>query len=292
MKKVDVCINVFGKPYQTLVTLKSLLEHSGDHIDKIFFIEESKQPKGYDFNIIKNNLKYKNMERYVPKYHFWVHKTETFKCNFDTDYRLSLRYQYGLEKTNKKHLLIIHNDVLFTGDVVSTLVSEIGDNFSIGNVGQCWNCPLNYEGICSGEKLNENLNNNIPYEDVINYVNKYPETRTYTQYRNNIDKINPLPMPECRINEWCQLVDVEKYKKEVIPNGEVVPLGGYYGMDIGDVWFKQMIGKGYNFKHFDINKVCKHGYFSEVGNGHTSLFNQKMYDEDEKRAEDYFYETF
>ena len=28
--KVDVCINVYGKPWQTLCTLKSLMKHSGD----------------------------------------------------------------------------------------------------------------------------------------------------------------------------------------------------------------------------------------------------------------------
>ena len=38
--KVDVCINVFGKPWQTLCTLKSLMKHSGDKIDKIYFIKE------------------------------------------------------------------------------------------------------------------------------------------------------------------------------------------------------------------------------------------------------------
>ena len=43
-KLVDVAINVYGKPYQTLATLKTLMLHSGKHIDKIYFIQESKQP--------------------------------------------------------------------------------------------------------------------------------------------------------------------------------------------------------------------------------------------------------
>jgi hypothetical protein len=39
MKKVDVLIPIYGKPWQTLCTLKSLMRHSGEHIDKIFFIK-------------------------------------------------------------------------------------------------------------------------------------------------------------------------------------------------------------------------------------------------------------
>jgi hypothetical protein len=39
MEKVDVVIHVYGKPWQTLCTLKSLMKHSGKHIDKIFFVK-------------------------------------------------------------------------------------------------------------------------------------------------------------------------------------------------------------------------------------------------------------
>lgn len=40
--KVDVIINVYGKPWQTLCTLKSLMKYSGKYIDKIYFIEEKR----------------------------------------------------------------------------------------------------------------------------------------------------------------------------------------------------------------------------------------------------------
>jgi hypothetical protein len=40
MEIVDVIINVYGKPWQTICTLKSLIKHSGNHIDKIYLIEE------------------------------------------------------------------------------------------------------------------------------------------------------------------------------------------------------------------------------------------------------------
>ena len=44
LEKVDVVISVYGKPWQTLCTLKSLMMHSGEHIDKIFLIKEKNQP--------------------------------------------------------------------------------------------------------------------------------------------------------------------------------------------------------------------------------------------------------
>jgi len=50
--KIDVVINVYGKPWQTLCTLKSLMINSGHHIDKIFLIKESEQPYSEDIDWI------------------------------------------------------------------------------------------------------------------------------------------------------------------------------------------------------------------------------------------------
>jgi len=289
MEKIDVCINVYGKPYQTLITLKTLLEYSGHLIDKIFFIQEKNQPDGYDYKIIEDNLKYDKLIRFIPEHYLWINKGDIHRFIADINYRLSLRYQYGLEKTDKKHLLIIHNDVLFKGDIVSELLSEIGECFTIGHIGQCWNCPLKSENICDSHLLESNCKNQLNYKDIINYVNKHPKTRTAGQGRSLINKQKPFPMPECRVNEWCTLINVDYYKKEVVPNGTVFPFGGYFGIDLADVWFKQMVNKGYKFKHYDIYKSSTHGYFSEVGHGHSSLYDKNMYNQDEQRAKNYFH---
>lgn len=287
MEKIDVCVNVFGKPYQTLITLKSLLQHSGKHIDKIYFIEEKIQAPDYNFDIIKNNLSYPKLERYIPKYYLGINKSDVFRSTIEKDYRLSLRYQYGLENTNKKHLLIIHNDVLFNGDIVSELLNEIGDCFSIGHIGQCWNCPLKSENVCDGDLLESNIEKKFSYDQIIGYVNKHRGTRTFNHGREFIDVKKPLPMPECRVNEWCTLINVNHYRKECIPNGDVSPFGGYFGIDLADIWFKQMVHKGYKFKHYDIYKSSTHGYFSEVGHGNSAMYNKNMYDSDEQRAKEY-----
>lgn len=290
MKKIDVCLNVLGKPYQTVITLKSLLKHSGQHIDKIYLIEELKQTKDYDFELIKKELGYENLERFQPKFHLWINFTKLDMVYRNEDYRLSLRYQYGLEKTDKSHMLLIHNDVLFQSDIVGEFLKEDENLFGIGSVGQCWNCPLFLENICDGDKLERNIEN-LNYQDVMVFVDKRKETRTYYQVRNQINKQKPLPMPECRINEWCMLVNVDLYKKEVLEKNEVVPFGGYFQMDIGDLWFRQMVDKGYKFKNFEITKHITHGYFSE-GSGHPSLFNNDKYIFEENKAKKYLEENF
>jgi hypothetical protein len=93
-------------------------------------------------------------------------------------------------------LLIIHNDVLFNGDIVSELLNEIGDCFSIGHIGQCWNCPLKSENVCDGDLLESNIEKKFSYDQIIGYVNKHRGTRTFNHGREFIDVKKPLPMPE------------------------------------------------------------------------------------------------
>jgi hypothetical protein len=287
MIKIDVCVNVFGKPYQTLVTLKSLLKHSGDKIDRIYLIKEKEQPNGFDYKIISNGLNYDRLVEYTPKYHFFIGKSDVKRIVFDKNYRMSLRYQYGLERTDKKHLLIIHNDVLFEKDIVSEMLNQIGDCFTIGQIGQCWNCPMFYEKKCSGEILSNNYENQMSYDEVIKIVDKHPTTRTFIMAKSKIDTNKPFPLPECRVNEWCALVNTEYYKMEVIPNGSVVPFGGYYGIDLADEWFNMMVRKGYKFKNFDLKPYCTHAYFSNNGNGHSSLYDGNKYQLEENNAKEY-----
>jgi hypothetical protein len=291
MKKIDVCLNVFGKPYQTIITLKSLLKHSSQHIDKIYLIEEEKQPNDYNFELIKNEVNYDGLIRFKPKQFLWILVTDFNLYHKDNDYKMSLRYEYGLNNTDKSHMLLIHNDVLFQKDIVGELLNEDENLFGIGRVGQCWNCPLFSENLCSGDRLEKNLVNNFNYDDISKLVDKYNTSRTYIK-KNHIDTKKPLPLPECRINEWCMLINVDLYRKEVLEDKRVVPFGGYFIMDIGDLWFKQMVDLGYKFKNFDIDKYITHAYFSDTGNGHQSLFNAKKYELEEVEAKKHYEKNF
>ena len=292
MDKIDVCINVFGKPFQTLVTLKSLLNKSGKYIDKIYFIEENQQPYQDHVKWIINELNYDKLVYFKPKHHLWINGTDINRYHNDYDYRNSLRYQYGLENTDKKYLLIIHNDVLFNSDILTPFINLIGDGFGIGQIGQCWNCPLFHDKKCDGNVFNDNLN--IDFDSIKQSINNHPTTRTAI-HRNIINPNQPMPMPECRINEWCCLIDMDKYRLEVLTNKRVRPFGGYFKIDLADAWFEDMYKIGYHATYYDIYKNISHGYFSTTRtvaeyslnshNGHSALFNQKLYELEESEAE-------
>lgn len=300
MQKIDVCINVFGKPYQTLVTLKSLLNHSSKWIDKIFFIEEANQPYDYDFNIISNNLNYDGLIRYKPK-HWWLSNVpvDMDVLKKDEDYLHSVRYEYGIKTTDKSHILTIHNDLLFTGDVVGFYLNNLDHNyFAVGEVGQCWNCPMNYAKLCNGELLEDNINNEkYSYGDILNIFKNNKPARPQSMIL--IDKIKPFPLPECRVNEWCALLDVNLYDKNVIPNGNMHPYGGTFyskGLDTGNVWFREMVNAGYRFKNINPKDVYVHAYFgiqnNAGANGWSALFDKNLYDKLEELAKVYFKNNF
>lgn len=276
MNKVDVCINVYGKPWQTLCTLKSLLKHSGYLIDKIFIIKEKEQPYGENIDWIFNY--FDNIIIHTPKNYMF---TKFYTNNFDDTDRHSVRYQYGIEKSDKKFIFITHNDVLYTGDIIGNMLTNVKDSAGIGEIGQCWNCPANHKGICSGEKFNE-WN---PTIDEILSLN-LPHVRTGL---HNIDKKNLKPMPECRLNEWACLINREINNKETFPNNDT-PFFGIYGLDLGSLWFKSLYLKGYKF--VDYRKDFIHSYWSESGSGYQTQLNQEKYNLSEDNAKKYYENNF
>jgi hypothetical protein len=274
--KVDVCINVFGKPWQTLCTLKTLMKHSGDKIDKIYLIIESTQP--YNESLLWIFSYFDNLIIHTPNtYIFTKHHIN----NLDESDRHTVRYQYGIEKSDKKFIFITHNDVLYTGDIIGDMLDKIGDSVGIGEMGQCWNCPAFSEGLCSGSKF---YDWNPSIEEVLSL--KLPHIRTGL---HNIDRENPKPMPECRLNEWACLINRELNNKETYPNGDT-PFFGMYGLDLGDRWFKSLHLKGYKFT--DYRENFKHSYWSPLDGGYPTQLNQDIYKIAEENAKKYFIEHF
>ena len=269
--KVDVCVNVYGKPWQTLCTLKSLIKHSGDHIDRIYIIKEKQQPYNDSIDWIFNY--FDNLVIYEPNYYVFLHTNIDYN---NVDYRLGVRYQYAFENSDKKHLFITHNDVLYTGDIVGEMLENIGDSVGIGEIGQCWNCPAKKNNLCSGDKFYEW---NPTYEEVLSLL---PHVRTQ---KSMIDKENPKPLPECRLNEWCCLINREISNSEVFPNGDTPPFGSV-GLDVGTIWFKSMVKKGYTF--IDYRKNFTHSYWSDLGNGYQTQLNSDKYKISEENAKQYY----
>jgi len=275
MEKIDVIINVYGKPWQTLCTLKSLLKHSGEHIDKIYLIKEKQQPYNEEITWIYSH--FNNLVVFEPE----IYSFATFKIDYtDINERHKVRYQYGIENSDKKYIFITHNDVLYTGDIIGDMLKLISDNVGIGEIGQCWNCPAFKLGVCSGQKFNEWT---PTYEDILNL--EIPHIRTRLE---NIDKINPKPLPECRLNEWACLINREIVMKECQPNGNI-SLFGQFGLDLGTKWFREMYLKGFRF--LDYRNNFKHAFWSTTA-GYPTQLDENLYKTSEQNAKKYYEENF
>lgn len=277
--KIDVILNVYGKPYQTYTTLKSLLNVSGYFIDKIYFILESNQPHNAKFDIVFNDTELsKKIELYTPKHYLYTNssKKESYR---NESFRLSLRYQYGLEKSNKKFVFITHNDVLYKNDIVQYFIDNIQTNMGIGEIGQCWNCPFSFAEICNRYNY---ASHKQSYKEVKNIFKQYKPVRPY-----KLDKKSVFPLPECRLNEWFCLLNRALYTQHSYPYGKNL-FGTYVnGTDIAVEWFKEMNLIGQKFKHISTENYAIHAYFSEEGNGHQALFSSEKYFIQEERAKKY-----
>jgi hypothetical protein len=272
--KVDVAINYYGKPYQTLLTLESLLEHSNDHIDLIYLIKEAKQPRADEDVSLVTRRHADRMVVFTPAFHLGWRTASLRKVTKDADFRRSVRYQYALEATNKRYLFITHNDVLYTTDLVGKLLGEIqkGPHAGSGLIGQCWNCPASTADICDG---NRHADLKLTYVEALSLSLRVrsPRTRPWL-----INPANPVPLPECRLNEFACVLDVDLYRRETMPWGSSPPFGYLDRVDIGCSWFRSMILKGHTFANVDINDYCVHVA------GHPDLFDPGAYERKESIA--------
>ena len=79
---VDVAINAYGKPYQTAITLLTLMKHSQQWINKIYFVEEAKQPEPPNFQFSFDHFGDK-IAYYKPNVWLWTNNVKfDFLLNF------------------------------------------------------------------------------------------------------------------------------------------------------------------------------------------------------------------
>ena len=276
---VDVAINVYGKPYQTLVTLKTLMLHSGHHIDKIYFVQERQPSWGANCDIVFRN--FDNIKLFIPKYFLYIYFAERERYS-DEDYRFSIRYQYAWEHTDKKYLFVTHNDMLYKSDIIGEMLNVLrnGEYVGVGQIGRCWDCPAYHGKKCNGDKYSGYT---PTYEEVMDLIKKFPHRKS-DLHDPLIDKKHPMPLPECRLNEMACLINLREIKHEVIPYGTIDPFGAYVGTDLGTKWFKELTMRGYKFKNIDIYQYCKHAWGQFLG--HETSCNSNLYTiaEDEAAA--------
>ncbi|MBE2290315.1 MAG: hypothetical protein IAE95_12225 [Chitinophagaceae bacterium] len=278
----DVVINVYGKPYNTAVTLYSLLKESGQWIDKIYFIEERKQPHDAEFDFIKEAFANK-LVCYTPKLWLWVRPFRNRWVFEWQAFRKSVRYQWGWEQTNKDFLFITHNDVLYRKDLVGEMLSSAGDNIGIGPVGQCWNCSAHFAGLCTPDTYTNYRPN---YTDLKALMKQHPGSRE-KDYGDVPTKDRPWPLPECRLNEWTALINMKVARSVTMPAGNAVPFGAFFGLDIGTRWFNDVLNMGYSVKNFDITGRADHAWAGSVRSGHAALLKEEEYHFSERVAREY-----
>lgn len=294
-KLVDVAIPVYGKPYQTITTIQSIIDYSLEHVDKIYLNYEKSQPHNDWGGIYKIIDYFKDspvkLVVHRPAYFLGLGTVDWERAKTDTVFRHSIIYQYAFESTDKKFLCLMHNDMLLKGDLIGRLLRELEGKESVagvGQIGQCWNCPAFYANRCSSTQ----------YEY---YKPSFSEALELHQAYDIPRKENAIailqrglvhPLPECRLNEYCALINVPLYRQLTIPNGPVGSFGGNWGgSDTGAAWFYGMYNAGYKSIHFDVHSMATHAAFDGSGSGSESNTNVDRYFLSEKNALDYINST-
>ena len=274
---IDVAMNIFAKPYQTALSVLSLLKHSGGHVGNVWLQFE---PYGSQYDIVSPyaiaqylTSKIGNRCRvFQPDY--WLDLNAADPARFhEPDYRYGIRYQYAFEHSTSRRLFLMHNDVLILQDVLGFLLEQMGEAVAVGHLGQCWNCPAHVEeltrevmgcGPCSPQAY---LDFRPDYGQLqLLYALAHQRgifARPYQVGFAGIFDQQPWPLPECRINEWACLLDLEASRSVCVPNGPVLPPGAYRQcgpvcLDIGVEWFRGMHARGRYARHIDLSRHLKH----------------------------------
>ncbi|WP_247232637.1 hypothetical protein [Telluribacter sp. SYSU D00476] len=297
--KVDVSIAFYGKPYQAIVTIKSLLKHSRQHIDKIYLSRQRQQPHDDYIGIFKVIDYFKNddvnLVVHYPYHAIGAGVMDYERAKNDTRFRQSIMYQYALEVTDKKYLCLMHNDLLFHGDMIGDMLKTFSEGprelVGVGPVGQCWSCPAgpSWANKCGPERYDQYVPS---MEEAIALTESHSTPRKDIQL-NVIRNGRVHILPECRLNEFCAMIDVEKYRKETLPNGPIGCFGGvWHGSDTGTIWSHDMVKRGYKFKHMTLENYARHAPFESSGSGTSAYFKSDTYWQAEQRAKEYIEKTF
>lgn len=285
MKPIDVSIMIYGKPYHTAVALHSLFKYSGHLINKIFVTFEKNQPFNSDPEVLKELLIGLPVEYNVSKYHFGARDFSEGLINrakfYIPTFRKSAKYQYAFETSKNTYLFVLHNDMIFKGDLLSYYMEQIGDDIAVATVGQCWNCPA-HQTKCDSHSYFDYRPSAKEIEDL--YVD-FPNQRPIIQKVIGNGKAG-WPLPECRLNEYVTLFNRKKVRKISIPFGSVRPFGIPNNLDYGIPWFRDVSLKGYKLKHVAFDEFAIHGWTSNSAGGTNSLVNKSMYEIEEDMAKE------
>ena len=281
---VDVALQVFGKPCQTALSLLSLLRHCGQWIHRIFLVVENARPKFDDLAVTVLADLDPRMETVLLSGWLGMDAADMSRMRED-GYRQSVRYQYAWERTGMDYLLVIHNDVVFTGDVIAPMLPLLREHIAIGPVGQCWNCPACREHIvtaldinggraCRRERYDDFSLSFADLDAMYRFARRRGEhIRDFLKHPWAAEfRKKPWPLPECRVNEWCCLVNMRVARGKTVPFGVARPFGAAAShADTAVAWFRDVNQLGERARHFDIRPFVTHS------SGFTLLWDEGAY---------------
>lgn len=274
--KIDVAVNIFAKPFRSSLALLSLVRQCGPHIGKLWLQFE---PVGIKYDQIPAYCIYEYIrendlaqcEASQPE--IWLAREAADEALLrDKKRRMNLRYECAFENSKAPLLFLMHNDIYLIKDLLGPMRQVMGDAFAIGHVGQCWNCPAANAGLMA-EVMGSPPCSSATYLDVrpdhkqllALYAKAREKDKFCRPYKLDTGEfaIRPWPLPECRVNEWACLINMEKARPLTIPHGEAWPPGAYracgeFNLDIGVAWFRDLHAKGAAARHFDIYPYLKH----------------------------------
>ncbi len=173
--------------------------------------------------------------------------------------------------------------MLYRGDLIGAYLNGIGNALAIGAVGQCWNCEANYAGVCSPDRFQVYRPLQSQYAELLAGTQPGPRRERYP----DVSGVDPVwPLPECRLNEFAALINMEMAQPLSYPVGPVLPFGGPFGLDLGSHWFEHMCRHGQEIRHFDFNSLATHGWTMNGYGGAVSDKDPELYRKTEQAALD------
>jgi hypothetical protein len=289
-------MNIFAKPYQTALSFLSLLKFCSAHIGRLYLQYE---PAGslYDMEppyAIAEYLQEQGRHLDIFQPEIWLKRAAVDESRLeDPVYRLAIRYQYAFERTDKRYLFILHNDVMFKRDMIGAMLERMDGCFVLGQIGQCWNCPARdtelvqdaglVETACAPERYRDFQPDFAGLERLYALARQRQVfVRRYWEGWEAHYQECAWPLPECRVNEWGCLVDVEQIRGLVWPQGKILPFGvfeacGSINLDTSVAWFRELSRLGLKAGHFPLDHYMTHW-------GGTSRIRQDLYREAELQA--------
>lgn len=272
--KIDVAVQSYRKPESLIYTLFSLHRHSRDAIDTVWInddrsggevlehyrrLEESGALLPWKIRIRENTRRVGWWVAFVRGYRptyagFWFRFKRMawnwYKNRSVYVLKEDLRYQWALSSTEKKYLLVIHDDIEFKRDIVSVYLASIQaakNRAIVGDLGQCWRCDFSSQG-CNPEKL---LAGYRPSP-------LWPSTKV---------KANSHAWA-CRINEWSALLNV-KVAKDIAEQEKVFFGNCDANGDTSAYWFSRVVQAGYSFDDPVPTAECRLSYYKHWDGGIT-----------------------